>query len=240
MKEALVFGGANSLDFIDVRLGVLRIPEVSLKLQEAQQIWDRHYNHDSFAHSFSFHTFLASDDSTFFNNIVLKKLCLSIVQIALADRYRRHFRSPECYIGNIQNDSALTVVCGRQSLAQFIMANSGVELPNDDEMSNLALLNGQALPRYQTFQREIVDTEDNEHFIPVCDPEMKLLAAIEHAIDEKDVRKLIHVGPGQLERFIVEALEPRELQIVESIDVDPMLGWFWRDMRHSAFSTANA
>ncbi len=226
MRNALVFGGANSLDFIDVRLGVIRIPEVSLKLQEAQQIWDRHRDD-----SFCFHTYLMSDDETFFNNVGLKTLCLSIVQLGLVERYRRLFRAPDCYIGNVQRDSALLVLCGRQSLAQLIMTSTAMGMPEAAD-DGVMQLNGQALPRYQTFERVIVGDDENEHFMAVHEPELKLATAIEHAIDEKGVTKIVHVGPGQLERSVSLALEPREISIVESIDVDPMLGWFWRDMRY--------
>ena len=232
MKNALVFGGANSLDFIDVRLGVVRIPEVSLKLQEAQQIWDRHRDD-----SFCFHTFLMSDDVVFFNSSGLKSLCMSIVQLGLFDRYCRLFRAPDCYIGNIQRDSALPVVCGRQSLAQLILNSSAMGIPVDTSDPTVTLLNGQILPRYQTFERLTVGDNENEHFTPVHEPEMTLVAAIEHAIDQRSVTKIVHVGPGQLDRAVTSALEPRELSIVESIDIDPMLGWFWRDMRHGAFAS---
>ena len=63
MKEALVFGGHNALDFSDIRLSVLRIPEVSLRIEAAQKIWD-----EECRTSFSFHHFLSSEYSTFYTN----------------------------------------------------------------------------------------------------------------------------------------------------------------------------
>ena len=118
MKEAVVFGGQNSLDFYDVRLSVLRIPEVSLKIEEAQNIWDK-----SCGTSFSFQHFLSCEDSIFFNNINLKALSLSVVQLGLMDRYERLFRKPQYLVGNTQNDSALMVASGKVTLSELI-ANS--------------------------------------------------------------------------------------------------------------------
>jgi len=247
MKDALVFGGANSLDFFDVRLGIIRIPEVSLKLQEAQKIWDRQCGA-----SFSFHSFLTSEDHTFFNNINLKSLCLSIVQLGLLDRYCRLFRAPQYMVGNVQNDSALQVATGHQTLTQLIINSRAAQMSRPMSVlqpvpsmapaapvMGLTLLNGQTLPQYQTFFKSKAETGET-FYAPAHEAEMKMVRAMERAIDEFNVSKIIHVGPGQLDKSIVEALEPRELQIVESIDIDPMLGWFWREMRNAAPARAHA
>ena len=39
--DAVVFGGASSIDFTEVRTALRRIPEVSARIREAQLAWDK-------------------------------------------------------------------------------------------------------------------------------------------------------------------------------------------------------
>src|SRR5262245_39426408 len=104
MTTAVVFGGLQSLDFQDVRENVVRIPEVRIRIEEAQAIWEAHVNKE-----LGFHQFLCSEDSAFFNNMSLKSLCVAIVQTGLFDRYKKSFKAPEYLLGDSRNDSALLV-----------------------------------------------------------------------------------------------------------------------------------
>src|SRR5688500_5325354 len=102
MKTAVLFGSGNSLDFKEVRQGLYRIPEISLRLEEAQCIWDKEC-----VAGLSFQHFLTAENAVFFNNINVKALIHSIVQIGLFDRYKRKNRLPDFLIGNTKNDAAL-------------------------------------------------------------------------------------------------------------------------------------
>jgi hypothetical protein len=80
-KNAVVFSGRNGLDFNDLRMGALRIPEVSLRLREAQAILDQN------GIEIDLLNVITSDDEYFFRNIKLKSLMAAVVQVGLFDRY---------------------------------------------------------------------------------------------------------------------------------------------------------
>ncbi len=225
MKEAVVFGGQNSLDFTEVRSRVIRIPEVSLRIEEAQKIWDKYCGS-----SFSFQHFLISENLAFFNNINLKSLALSIVQLGLLDRYIRIFRNPEVIVGNVQNDSALMVAAGIIQFSEMITKSQASCLVRPmaplHDVSEL-VLKGRSLPLYQSYS-----LVEGEKFQVLGASDMNLQVILQNLIDKQNVTKIVHVGPGFLNKTPgLEEILSRDVQVVESIDVDPMLGWFWSDLR---------
>ncbi len=250
MRDALVFGGANALDFADVRLGVIRIPEVSLKIEEAQELWDRNCGS-----GFSFHHFLASEDAVFFKNLSLKTLSLAVVQLGLYDRFKRIFHRPQVLVGNVKNDSAMLVAAGLMSFQELIMASRACHmvrpLAHLQPVGDL-VLNGPILPQYQAYERLVVNVAsaasasqdgaaestlasvDAIRMTSLGDADMSLRKVLERVVDERRLERIIHVGPGLIDRAVIAEFEARDLQIVESIDIDPMLGWFWRDINNVA------
>jgi len=230
MKEAVVFGGQNSLDFFDVRNSVVRIPEVSIKLEEAQKIWD-----EQCKTSFSFQHFLTCEENQFFNNIHLKSLSLAIVQLGLLDRYKRLFRNPQYLIGSINNDSAMLVATGTITFQELISQSQACAMVRPLAPLQLAptaqntILNGRQLPKYQAFKL------GEEKFMEAGQSYLSLINTIRQLTDHEGIQKVIHIGPGAIEKTqIANAFDSRDLQIVESIDVDPMLGWFWSNLRKQA------
>lgn len=232
MEDALVFGGSNSLDFAEVRFNVLRIPEVSLRLEEAQEIWDQ-----ISGASFSFQHFLNSDDHSFFNNINLKTLTLAVVQIGLYDRYVKNFRQPQVIVGNIENESAALVAAGKISLKEMIERSQACCTMRPMAPLFVAsdlVLKGHSLPRFQAFrsQREGAKVQ----YVAVSDPRMNLNEVIERVLESGEIQKIVHVGPGMLDKSSLINFEMRDIQLLESIDLDPMLGWFWSSSRRSVVS----
>ncbi len=59
-------------------------------------------------------------------------------------------------------------------------------------------------------------------------------------VENHDVEKLIMVGPGHsiFGRGMRELTE-RDVQVCESIDLDPMLTWFWSNLKESRLAVAN-
>lgn len=251
MRDALVFGGANALDFADVRLGVIRIPEVSLKIEEAQELWDKHCGS-----GFSFHHFLASDDAIFFKNLSLKTLSLAVVQLGLYERFKRIFNRPQILVGNVKNDSAMLVAAGLLTFQELIASSRAchmvrplAHLQSVGEM----VLNGPILPQFQAFERVsvnvtaapgtgaaesagVIAATETQRMVNIGDADMSLKKVLERVIDERRLERIIHVGPGLIDRALISEFGARDLQIVESIDIDPMLSWFWRDLNQAAMA----
>lgn len=227
MREAVVFGGTNSLDFSEIRMGVIRIPDVSLRIEQAQKVWDK-----VCGTSFSFQHFLVADDNTFFSNINLKYLTLSVVQLGLLDRYARLFRKPEFIIGNTQNDSATLVAAGVITFEEMISSSRACHLLRP--LSQLQpvedlVLNGQTLPKFQVYEKKEVNGE--QKFISSGTPELDLSKLLTELVDTHSVGKVVHIGPGALDKSqILNDFEVRDVQVLESIDMDPMLRWFWNDL----------
>jgi hypothetical protein len=135
--QAVLFSGRNGLDFYELRLAIVRIPEVTVRLKEAQNIIDGMYaelrlnltentdidskNQSAVQNQLAARelpavpdliSFVTSDDQYFFRNINLKTLVAAIVQIALVDRYLKAHGCPVYMAGPSKGESALAVVCG--------------------------------------------------------------------------------------------------------------------------------
>lgn len=235
MKTAVVFGPLNSLDFTDIRLNVLRIPEVGIKIAEAQEAWD-----ELCGTNFSFQHFLCSEDHSFFNNINLKSLALAIVQLGLYDRYVRHFGEPQFLVGNTQNDAALLVAARVMPLKKLISLSPACTLQRPMAPLQIAsdtLLMGQSLPKFQAISLDNVAEQNGA----IGEADMSLEKILVNVVEKHSVSKIVHVGPGLMNKSkCFNKFEMSDVQIVESIDVDPMLQWFWSDLRKYDTQTTQA
>lgn len=211
-------------------MSVLRIPEVSLKIEEAQRAWDKYCRSQ-----FSIQHFLCSENSSFFNNINLKSLALSVVQLGLYERYRRLFGTPEIVVGAADSDSPLRVVTGEMSLPELVSKSPACGLARPLAPLQLAselVLNGRALPQFQALRLESKEIEGLAH--PLVQATglgtkgMNLMALIRGLLENENISRIVNVGPGLMQKAEeLESLLPNDVQVIESIDADPMLNWFW-------------
>jgi hypothetical protein len=233
MTTAVVFGGLQSLDFQDVRENIVRIPEVRIRIEEAQTIWEKHVNKE-----LGFHQFICSEDATFFNNMSLKSLCVAIVQIGLFDRFKKNFKAPQFLLGDARNDSALLVAAEKISLADLILRSraAGVVRPIETAASRegLPVLNGQSFAMYEVYA---MDTESGiEPYKNAGLKEMDLAKLVRALYHDNSVRKIVNIGPGQLQFAIPAEDAANDMLALESIDLDPMLSWFWKELRKAPAS----
>ncbi len=224
MKEVILFNGINALDFQDIRDNVIRIPEVSARIREAQEVWE------ALTHSnFSFYNFLLSEDTTYLSNIKIKSLITSIVQVGLYDRYVRKFGLPDYVVGAVNGDSPLMVCLGKITFEDMILSSQAAKpslplmaVPKEGQ----PVLAGVSLTEVGIFCRN----RESNQFEREVHNQRDLAKIINFLIEDRRVTKLTNIGPGtfSLESF-KEELAMRDVQIVESIDADPMLSWFWVD-----------
>lgn len=226
MLDAVVFNGIQTLDFHEVRWNVVRIPEVSVRIAEAQEIWDREDRS-----SFNFYNFLVSEDEVFQGNIKLKSLATAIVQVGLYDRYLRSFKRPKYLIGANNGDSPLAVAAGQKTLEELVVNSRACEMERPSSILQLAetpFLSGMSLADYSLYAY----SDEKGGFEPVIENDKSFDAVAREAIDEQNVKKFINIGPGNL--LISRSKEEfslADIQILESIDIDPMLNWFWREVQ---------
>ncbi|MEO0337102.1 MAG: hypothetical protein AAF202_11950, partial [Pseudomonadota bacterium] len=193
--------------------------------------------------------FIVSDDKTFLSHIRYKSLAACIVQVGLFDRYLRYNKSPQFMVGNINGDSALQVACGVISFESMIkrsaaFADSTVEEKPQEVISLQAgsepVLSGFSLTEYAVFTH--IQPEDRVESEPpyakIEIDQMGVTKIVHKLVDEHSLNQVVNIGPGNLlvsrtgEDLILD-----QLAILESIDLDPMLSWFWPELKQATVAS---
>lgn len=234
MRDALVFNGASNLDFQDIRTNVIRIPEVVMRIREAQAIWDK-----VSSTPLDLANFIASEDSVFLSHIKLKSFATAVVQVGLLDRYLKTHRMPEYVVGAINGDSPMRVAVGEITFTQLVTEslalNSARPRTPVANALDLPVLAGVQLVEFAiycknqsgAYERQVTEVKEVERMIV-------------ELVDQKDVNKLVMVGPGSsVSGKKILDLTSRDVQVLESIDLDPMLSWFWSNLKESRLAVAN-
>ncbi len=238
---AFVFAGRAGLDSANVRNHVLRIPEVSLRVREAQSILDGL----GFPRVDLFGS-ISSDDETFLRNIRMKSLSAAVVQVGLFDRLRKAAlgRSPEILVGVVNGDSALATAIGRQSFEEMVRGSAAVDTlrpaPSLAERLSLVtvaspapLLAGVSLAEYEA----VALSPGTREFETIQSGQMDLSKLLKALVEGRGVRGFVNIGPVGLvprERWGIE-----EIEVIDSIELDPMLSWFWKAIRPEPKNLAN-
>ncbi len=231
LNIAVVFAGRNALDQADLRLGVLRIPEVTQSLREAQVSFDKYS-----AQSFDLRAFLLADDREFLAQSKLKSLVTTIVQIALFERWQKFHSKPNYLIGNSNQESALQYAAGRKSLTDIIRESNFLTSSNPKfnqtneaiETQNLPILGGANLVEYEIS----ILNHSTQKYISIRQHEMDALKLFAYMADQLPIDQIVNVGPGcPLFSNYNKILAEKKIQVLDSIDLDPMLNWFWTSMK---------
>lgn len=229
MVDAVVFNGLNALDFQDVRQNVIRIPEVSARIHELQRIWEI-----IDPAGFSFFNFMASDDSIFMRNIKLKSLAAATVQIGLFDRYLKYYRRPQFLVGNSNGDSALLVCVGKNSFIDFVKSSLALKAIRPLQVAEHPLLSGISLTEYAVYRAGRPNSDGEIEHEVVEGDKMDINKIVHRLINDFEVKKFVNIGPGNmLLNEVHHELALSDVQILESIDLDPMLSWFWPGMKRA-------
>lgn len=236
MRDALVFNGASNLDFQDIRANVIRIPEVVARIREAQQIWDT-----VAAQPLDLANFIGSEDAVFLGHIKLKSFATAVVQVGLLDRYLKTHKLPEFVLGAINGDSPMKVAIGQMNFVDLVAespaSGSGPEPRLKAVLaSELPILSGVQLTEYAIYQRRASDGTYERLQSNAREAEQMVV----ELVDLFEVNKLIMVGPGNsIFGKRVMDLTSRDVQVQESIDMDPMLSWFWSHLKENRLAIAN-
>lgn len=240
VQKAVVFSGRNGLDFQELRTSVLRIPEVTVRIRQAQSILDT-----LDLPKVDLFNVISSDDEHFFRNIKLKSLASAVVQIGLFDRLCKTQRRPEFMIGNSNGDSAMKVCSGLQSFEDMVVQSQAGDVPaisptNLLPMSGIfaaPLLAGLSLTEFRAVEATQTDTGLIYSMLPESSMEIKKVAQALH--QERGVNRFISIGPSSALRLAdYQDLGTDEVESLDSIELDPMLGWFWKSIRPQASALA--
>lgn len=239
--KAVVFAGRNGLDFSELRSSVLRIPEVTVRIRQAQSVLDT-----LDLPKVDLFNVISSDDEGFYRNIKLKSLAAAVVQIGLFDRMCKTQRRPEYMIGNSNGESAMLVCAGLQSFDEMVTAAMQPDAPTSmPAQSNLLpmpgiaapLLSGLSLTEFRAV--EAIQTEQGLIYglLPESSMEIKKVAEALH--QERGVNRFISIGPAAALRLSdYQDLGSEDVESLDSIEMDPMLGWFWKSLRPQGLALA--
>ena len=233
MNQVVILNGPSCLDFADLRLNALRIPEVVVRIRRAQQVWDY-----AGLPSFEWVNFLASDDNVFLNSIRYKAVAAAIIQLGLFDRYVKKHGRPDFLMGDLKEDSPINVAAGFVSFEDYLLSSKAFQSTQHLELApagDLPVLSGMSLAEFGVLSR----TDEDESLLEEADKlsdtyrvlksdKSDIKSLLSTLIEELGVRRFVNIGPGsQLVHKGQDALLMSDVQVVESIDIDPMLTWFW-------------
>lgn len=217
----LLFSGRRGLENQDIRHSVLRIPEVSRKLKQAQYLIDslEQNNHRDLI------SYILSSDEDFNSQQTLKSLVSAIVQIGLFDRYVKYRHRPQYLVGRVNGCSAIKVCADKQNFEDFIFQSEYIsETVDVISPLNSQKLTGLVLEEYGVYQWNPAGEYNG------FDTETKEAAKIiEDLSAENSLHQCIHVGP--VFDFRLQEFEKRGLEHVSSmnsIELDPILNSFWK------------
>jgi hypothetical protein len=246
-KHAVVFSGRNGLDLIEFRTGVLRIPEVTLRLRQAQEMMSK-----AGAVGIDLLSALSSDDEFFFRNIQLKSLLAAIVQVGLYDRYLKTQKAAQMrshfLIGNSNGDSAMMVCAGKLSFQDMVLQSPVVAAVGVDEAAvapavlsmvgqTAPMLTGVSIVEYQALEAKSVD--GGIEYSTAIRGEVEVKKLINSLYQNHGVASFIHVGPASVMRGSdYREIGDGQIEFIDCIELDPLLTWFWQGMRPQALALA--
>lgn len=250
-KNALVFSGRNGLDFIELRQGVLRIPEVTLRIREAQKILDTPVmgaDGPIETDCVDLMNLISSDDDMFFRNIQLKSLASAIVQVGLFDRYMKTQKRPDYMVGNSNGDTAMMVCAGRMSFREMVETSAAAHSLRSggkaaEKVVSLVLVAAPLLSGLSLTEYSALELKANESGVvsyqPVQGTSMELRKIVASLHEEQGVDRFVNIGPASaLRGSDYRMFGSGDIEALDSIDLDPMLGWFWRQVRPQAAALA--
>jgi hypothetical protein len=223
MATAVYFHGMSCIDFQDLRRNAIRIPEVLSRIRQAQRVID-----GSSPTEFDLLNFLASDDAVFLANIRLKGLAAAVVQVGLFDRYLKRQGTPDFLIGDIKGDSAALCCSGFLTFDDLVRRSR-------------AFVESAAVPVAAVGEPLLAGISLSELAVFGRDPETGMAHRLERSaasvteamrllVDEFEVRRFVNIGPGSVFETLRRDYSMEDLQFIESVDLDPMLNWFWTDI----------
>ena len=223
MRSAVLLANTGVLDFLELRTSIIRIPEVLAKLKEAQTFIDR-----AQAQAPDLIQFVTSDDAVFWSRSRYREIAVGVVQLGLYERYQKRFGAADFVLAGDSECNPVQVLSGRMRLGEYVIHLAMREeqrLPLDATQAP-ALAKGISMPDFQLYQW---NEEATPNFQMQDGGKKRALSEqLMRIRDEFGVQRFVNIGHGQsISGSALNELVDKELHIMESIDLDPMLSWFW-------------
>lgn len=233
MKSVSVFAGCGGIDFVEVRTAVLRIPEVSIKLRQAQKVID-----SMGLEQLDLLAIANSEDAVLNRHTSIKTILSSLVQLALFERSLRSQRKPNYLMAVNKEQNVIDLIKG-ESISSFVqraLASEAQESAGEMEAAKVLPLNSDSTAEYTVLEVVINENGQVKAINEVLKGENKTKLFVE-MIEKMNVTKFVNIGPSNaLANSSDETLEP--ITVIDSIEADPILNWFWQGLRPSTATLA--
>lgn len=240
MKTAVVFAGKTGIDFESIRWSSLRIPEVSQVFREAQSVIDQNYLSRP-----DLSLVMNSDTDQFRKSAELRDLCQALVQLAMYKRFSKSKGRPDYLIASKGERAILPVVLGEKTLLQLVREFLGEENTNSAEDADEArvqktaepaadfaatLIKGQDPVSYALYQKS--DLTFKEMPLPLQDAWTGIVEVVEY----QGVRQVVQIAPHfELEFQKSKDRHMLSFDLIDSVEVDPHLSWFFQNKSQVKF-----
>ena len=248
--RALVIAGVGALEDQAQRELVIRVPEVSIALKEAQRCADQ------LKIPVDFLSLLIGPDQKFYSNLLARTLITAIVQSALLKRMLKTAALPEFLIGPANGDSAIFVATGQTDLMALVKGSQlftsflvtrvqpssprsnrnsatgaqkgGLRVVKSAELpmggGGAPLLAGVQMTEYRIFRRA-GGSAINPTYLPLPDANLDFGSLLFSSLEKYAITELINVGPGGVmtTSLFQKKLTGLGIRVEESISLDPIL-----------------
>ncbi len=222
----VIFSGSYQLGDEDLCMGVQRIPEIRQCFREAQSCLDAKYSTSAQKH-WDLLNAMTADDNQIMKEGVWRDMIMELVQIGLYRRYCRLHGTPSYLIGDCADVSALSFYTGKENMEEWVNAHikklkekRHLQLVPIDE--GVPFLVGKSLKKYGAYHF----SDDGLTSLKTCEMDLTKLAVM--VAEKNKGHKVIHIGSGDivLNSMQKEYLKTFNVEVLEFIGEDPMLGWF--------------
>ncbi len=235
MSRGLLFGGADSLNQDLVRQYVVRIPEVIVRIKQAQKVLDENGCHADLLN------ILNADPIQFKSALNYRGLLSTLIQIGLFDRFKRTQAFPDYFIAQANGEAACRV-CAKINTVEDIVTEQLRNTKDREEGKSQIPINelpvltrGVTNSQFHIFKKN-VETGNYQY---LNEEKFEIQSVLEYLHDEHQLTQLVVVGPGEsISEQLEESFLRERIQVMESIEMDPLLSWFWQDIRRSEIAIA--
>lgn len=223
--EAVLFGKVNGLSSLEVRLALVRIPEVLSRLKVAQKILDdMSLSGVDIIHSMTVQTELSRD---------MNNLLTTVTHVALFERYLKSNNVPEFIVCMNYFESPIPFCLGRCSFESLIIeskilkSQTLVEFPNRLTSKDLLELDSTIFNSYnfEKFSALHLKGMGNRKIVFESQSSDK---TIEKLIHKFGVRRFINIGPFDI---LFDSKNSKfhkyDVEVRNSLELDPNLQWFY-------------
>lgn len=226
--KAVLFGKTGGLDNCEVRASLLRIPEVLTRVKKAQKVIDQTdcCQVDLINH-------LLSEDIDYHQQPELKELLASVVHLGLYDRFLAKGGTPRFFVAPSYSASPVYPCIGKTTFQGMIVESCYVRKKLMEQASGAIMVNGQP-DKYEKYVSYSYEEKSDELLVDqVLKPSESLTHILSTLVEKHGVTQFINIGPKEpLIRSIQTMEMSQDIHVLDSIEMDPMLSWFWSELKY--------